>query len=185
MARRPAHFGTAQIKKREPVRPLMVLLLIAAGGILLYLWLQEDAVDPVVSVAEETSEAEETAPASRPTASAVPMPAPVDDAADWWYGVESTIYNALQSVDDARDGHCTSLEFAVSDLGTVGSRPEQEIRDSFSALVAALDDTLAACRNGDGSAVDRAVGAARGRLRTLLGALERQDVPPSTLLTDI
>lgn len=186
MARRPAQFGAAQIKKREPVRPLMVLLLIAAGGILLYLWLQKDSVDPLVAVAEDPVVEETAAPAeSRAETQAMASLAQEDDLTEWWYDVEGTIYDAFQSLDGAKSGSCSDLEYAVSDLGAAKPRKEQQIRSPFSALVGALDSGLAACRSENAPAVSGAESAAKGQLKSLLRNLEGFGVPRSTTLSEI
>ena len=183
MARRPAQYGTAQVKKREPVRPLLVLLLIFAGGILLYLWLQKDTVDPVVAVAEDV--AEEPAEPEASAANTEPESEPEDDLTDWWYDVENMLYDAFQSLDYARQGDCADLEYAVSELGTVKPRHEQQIRAPFAAVVGAFDSAVAACRNENSAAVSGAESAAKSQLKSLLRNLAGFGVPESSLLSDL
>lgn len=186
MARRPAQFGTAQVKKREPVRPLLVLLLIAAGGILLFLWLEADTVDPLVAVPEEQV-AEEATPAASNAKPKVPAAATNEadeDLADWWYDVESLLFDAFESLDDAKSGSCSDLEYAVSDLGAVKPRMEQQIRSPFSALVGALDSAVAACRSENAPAVAGAESSAKAQLKSLLRNLEGFGIARSTMLAD-
>lgn len=184
MARRPAQFGSAQIKKKEPVRPLLVLLLIAAGAIVLFLWLQADSVDPVVTKASDP--ATEAAPVSEPAAAPqAEAPSQGEEIADWWYDVESMLYDAFESLEDARAGDCGGLEYAVSDLGDVSPRPEPPISAPFSGLVTSLDSALAACRSDNIPALGGAEGAAKGHLRSLVRALGSYGIPSSDLLDDV
>ena len=183
MARRPAHYGTAQVKQREPVRPLLVLLLIFAGGILLYLWLQEDTADPLVAVADEV--AEEPAEPETRVAVSEPIIEPEDDLTDWWFDVENRLYDAFQSMDYARQNDCADLEYAVSELGRVRPRHEQQIRAPFAAAVSAFDSALAACRDENSAAVGAAESAAKSQVKSLMRYLEGLSVPSSSLLADL
>lgn len=182
MARRPAQYGAAKVKQREPVRPLLVLLLIVAGGILLFLWLQKDSVDPLMAVAEDV--VEETAePAT--AASTEPTVEPEDDLTDWWYTVEGQLYDAFQSLEYAQQNDCGDLEYAVSELGRAKPRYEQQIRAPFAAVVGAFDSALAACRNQNPAAVKGAESAAKSQVKNLLRNLEGFGVPPSSLLSNL
>lgn len=183
MARRPAQYGTAQVKKREPIRPLLVLLLIFAGGILLYLWLQKDSADPLVAVAEDVAE-ESAEPAVRAEA-AEPELEPVDDLGAWWYDAENLLYDAFQGLDYAKQGECGDLEYAVAELGQIQPRHEQQIRAPFAAVLGAFDSAVAACRNGNAAAVTGAESTAKSQVKSLLRNLEGFGVSPSSLLSDL
>ena len=162
----------------------MVLLLIFAGAILIYLWLQKDTVDPLVAVADDVAEAP-TPELEAPAAATAPTIEPEDDLTSWWYDAESLLHDAFRSFEYAKQSDCSDLEYAVSELGQVKPRLEQQIRAPFAAVVGALDSALAACRSENPAAVSGAEGAAKSQLKSLLRNLEGFGVPPSNLLSDV
>lgn len=174
-----SQYGTAKVRERETGRPLLVLLLIAAAGLMVFLWMQDDGVDPVVTAAEDTTsgvDAEDTSVAA--------AQAPSNDSglADWWYDVESPLYDAFSSVTYAEEGDCEDLEFAIADLRDLNDRPEPPIKSALTNLISSLDRALGACRSNNAATVSGSATSARSHLNALKSAASGYGLPPAQTL---